>query len=295
MGILDGKVAIVTGAGRGLGRSHAEALAAAGASVIVNDLGSGLHGEDGSESQTPADEVVAAIKAAGGSAVANYGNAASWEDGEALVQCAIDNFGRLDILVNNAGILRDRMSWKMAEPEWDAVIAVHLKGHFTATRAAIAYWREQAKAGEQIAGRIINTTSEAGLYGNAGQANYGAAKAGILGLQNVLVEETRQMSLTINAVSPRAASRMAGAGLTEDMASASQVSPLVVYLASDAAANINGQVFLNYGGTLKLLKSWDEVAEVNQAGGFNADDIEAAVDRLFEKNESVKPPFVPKL
>lgn len=295
MGILDGKVAIVTGAGRGLGRSHVEALAAAGASVIVNDLGSGLHGEDGSESQTPADEVVAAIKAAGGSAVANYGNAASWEDGEALVQCAIDNFGRLDILVNNAGILRDRMSWKMSEPEWDAVIAVHLKGHFTATRAAIAYWREQAKAGEQIAGRIINTTSEAGLYGNAGQANYGAAKAGILGLQNVLVEETRQMSLTINAVSPRAASRMAGAGLTEDMASASQVSPLVVYLASDAAANINGQVFLNYGGTLKLLKSWDEVAEVNQAGGFNADDIEAAVDRLFEKNESVKPPFVPKL
>lgn len=295
MRILDGKVAIVTGAGRGLGRSHAEALAAAGASVIVNDLGSGLHGEDGSESQTPADEVVAAIKAAGGSAVANYGNAASWEDGEALVQCAIDNFGRLDILVNNAGILRDRMSWKMAEPEWDAVIAVHLKGHFTATRAAIAYWREQAKAGEQIAGRIINTTSEAGLYGNAGQANYGAAKAGILGLQNVLVEETRQMSLTINAVSPRAASRMAGAGLTEDMASASQVSPLVVYLASDAAANINGQVFLNYGGTLKLLKSWDEVAEVNQAGGFNADDLEAAVDRLFEKNESVKPPFVPKL
>ena len=295
MGILDGKVAIVTGAGRGLGRSHVEALAAAGASVIVNDLGSGLHGEHGSESQTPADEVVAAIKAAGGSAVANYGNAASWEDGEALVQCAIDNFGRLDILVNNAGILRDRMSWKMSEPEWDAVIAVHLKGHFTATRAAIAYWREQAKAGEQITGRIINTTSEAGLYGNAGQANYGAAKAGILGLQNVLVEETRQMSLTINAVSPRAASRMAGAGLTEDMASASQVSPLVVYLASDAAANINGQVFLNYGGTLKLLKSWDEVAEVNQAGGFNADDIEAAVDRLFEKNESVKPPFVPKL
>ena len=295
MGILDGKVTIVTGAGRGLGRSHAQALAAAGASVVVNDLGSGLHGEDGSESQTPADEVVAAIKAAGGNAVANYSNAASWEDGEALVQCAIDNFGRLDILVNNAGILRDRMSWKMAEAEWDAVLAVHLKGHFTATRAAIAYWREQAKAGEQIAGRIINTTSEAGLYGNAGQANYGAAKAGILGLQNVLVEETRQMNLTINAVSPRAASRMAGAGLTEGMASASQVSPLLVYLASDSAADINGQVFLNYGGTLKLLKSWEEAAEVNQAGGFTADDIEGAVSKLFENNESVKPPFIPKL
>ena len=295
MGILDGKVAIVTGAGRGLGRSHAEALAAAGASVVVNDLGSGLHGEDGSESQAPADEVVAAIKTAGGNAVANYGNAASWEDGEALVQCAIENFGRLDILVNNAGILRDRMSWKMAEAEWDAVLAVHLKGHFTATRAAIAYWREQAKAGEQIAGRIINTTSEAGLYGNAGQANYGAAKAGILGLQNVLVEETRHMNLTINAVSPRAASRMAGAGLTEDMASASQVSPLVVYLASDSAADINGQVFLNYGGTLKLLKSWEEAAEVNQPGGFGAHDIAAAVSKLFENNDSIKPPFVPKL
>lgn len=295
MGILDGKVAIVTGAGRGLGRSHAQALAAAGASVVVNDLGSGLHGEDGSESQAPADEVVAAIKAAGGNAIANYGNAASWEDGEALVQCAIDTFGRLDILVNNAGILRDRMSWKMAEAEWDAVLAVHLKGHFTATRAAIAYWREQAKAGEQIAGRIINTTSEAGLYGNAGQANYGAAKAGILGLQNVLVEETRQMNLTINSVSPRAASRMAGAGLTEEMANASQVSPLIVYLASDSASHINGQVFLNYGGTLKLLKSWEEIAEVNQAGGFTADDIEAAVSKLFENNESVKPPFIPKL
>lgn len=295
MGILDGKVAIVTGAGRGLGRSHAEALAAAGASVVINDLGSGLHGEDGSESQMPADEVVAAIKAAGGNAVASYGNAASWEDGEALVKCAIDNFGRLDILVNNAGILRDRMSWKMAEAEWDAVLAVHLKGHFTATRAAISYWRDQAKAGEEIAGRIINTTSEAGLYGNAGQVNYGAAKAGILGLQNVLVEETRRMNLTINAISPRAASRMAGAGLTEDMASASQVSPLVVYLASDSASHINGQVFLNYGGTLKLLRSWEEVAEVNKDGGFTGDDIEAAVAKLFEHNESEKPPFIPKL
>lgn len=295
MGILDGKVAIVTGAGRGLGRSHAEALAAAGAAVVVNDLGGGLHGEDGSESQTPADEVVAAIQAAGGKAVASYGNAASWEDGEALVQAAVDSFGRLDILVNNAGILRDRMSWKMAEAEWDAVLAVHLKGHFTATRAAIAYWREQAKAGEAICGRVINTTSEAGLYGNAGQANYGAAKAGILGLQNVLVEETRQMNLTINAVSPRAASRMAGAGLTEDMASAAQVSPLVVYLASEAASHINGQVFLNYGGTLKLLKSWEEAAEVKQAGGFSGDDIAAAVAQLFENNESVKPPFIPEL
>lgn len=295
MGILDGKVAIVTGAGRGLGRSHAEALAAVGAAVVVNDLGSGLHGEEGSESQGPADEVVAAITAAGGRAVANYGNAANWADGEALVQCAIDNFGRLDILVNNAGILRDRMSWKMAEAEWDAVLAVHLKGHFTATRAAIGYWREQAKAGEQIAGRIINTTSEAGLYGNAGQANYGAAKAGILGLQNVLVEETRQMDLTINAVSPRAASRMAGAGLTEDMASATQVSPLVVFLASDSAAHINGQVFLNYGGTLKLLRSWEEAAQVKKEGGFSADDIEAAVATLFENNDSVKPPFIPEL
>ncbi|MGB0693929.1 MAG: SDR family NAD(P)-dependent oxidoreductase [Pseudomonadales bacterium] len=295
MGMLDGKVAIVTGAGRGLGRSHAEALAAAGASVIVNDLGIGLHGEDDSESHAPADEVVAVIKAAGGNAVAHYGNAASWGDGEALVQSAIDHFGRLDILVNNAGIIRDRMSWKMAEAEWDGVIAVHLKGHFTATRAAIAYWREQAKAGERIAGRVINTTSEAGLYGNAGQVNYGAAKAGILGLQNVLVEETRQMNLTINAISPRAASRMAGAGLTEDMASASQVSPLVVYLSSDSAADINGQVFLNYGGTLKLLKAWEEAAEVNQTGGFTCSDIEPAVRKLFENNDSVKPPFIPKL
>lgn len=295
MGILDGKVAIVTGAGRGLGRSHAEALAAAGAAVVVNDLGSGLHGEDGSESHGPADEVVAAINAAGGSAVANYGDVSDWQQGEATVQNAIDHFGRLDILVNNAGILRDRMSWKMTEEEWDAVLSVHLKGHVTATRASIAYWREQAKAGEPICARIINTTSEAGLYGNVGQINYGAAKAGILGLQNVLVEETRQMNLTINAVSPRAASRMAGAGLTEDMASASQVSPLVVYLASESASHINGQVFLNYGGTLKLLKGWEEAAAVQKDGGFTGEDIEAAVSTLFESCDSIKPPFVPEL
>ena len=277
---LKDKTAIVTGGASGFGAGIVRKFALEGARVLVADINA-----DGAKAEAARHEgaLHCAVDVSDGASV------------QAMVETAIENMGHVDILVNNAGILRDRMSWKMAEAEWDAVLAVHLKGHFTATRAAIAYWREQAKGGEQIAGRIINTTSEAGLYGNAGQANYGAAKAGILGLQNVLVEETRQMNLTINAVSPRAASRMAGAGLTEDMASASQVSPLVVYLASDSAADINGQVFLNYGGTLKLLKSWEEAAEVNQPGGFTAEDIEAAVGKLFENNESVKPPFIPKL
>jgi NAD(P)-dependent dehydrogenase (short-subunit alcohol dehydrogenase family) len=177
MPALDGKVAIVTGAGRGIGREHALALASAGAKLVVNDLGGSSAGEG--QDQTPAQSVADEIKGAGGEAVANYDNVADFQGAEQLVKQAIGEFGRLDILVNNAGIIRDRMLVNLAEDEWDAVINVHLKGHFGPTRHAAAYWREQSKAGQQINGRVINTSSPSGVFGNVGQTNYGAAKAGI--------------------------------------------------------------------------------------------------------------------
>ncbi|MGH7804853.1 MAG: SDR family NAD(P)-dependent oxidoreductase, partial [Candidatus Binatia bacterium] len=184
MGILDGKIAIVTGAGRGLGRSHALTLAAEGAAVVVNDLGGELDGA-GNASATPAEEVVEEIRAKGGRASVNTNDVASWSGAEKMIGQAVASYGRLDILVNNAGILRDRMTFNMAEEDWDSVMRVHLKGHFAPIRHACTYWRERHKAGEPIAGRIVNTASEAGIIGNAGQANYSAAKAGILALTMV--------------------------------------------------------------------------------------------------------------
>ena len=181
MGLLDGKVAVVTGAGRGIGREEALLLAAEGARVVVNDVGAGLHGE-GSGDVHPAEEVVALIREKGGEAAVNGDDISSWAGGKNVVEQAIDTFGSLDILVNNAGILRDKMSFNMDESDWDDVIRVHLKGHFAATHHAAVYWRNRAKAGEDVTGRIVNTTSESGLFGNAGQANYAAAKAGIAAL-----------------------------------------------------------------------------------------------------------------
>lgn len=298
MGVLDGKVAIVTGAGRGLGRAHAEALAAAGACVVVNDPGVSVHGEEGSEAKGPADEVVDAIKAAGGKAAANYANVADWKGAEGLIQAAVDSFGSLDILVNNAGIVRDRMSYNMSEEEWDPVVDVHLKGHFAPSKFAASYWRAKAKSGEAVSGRIINTSSEAGLFGNMGQANYGAAKAGILGLTLVQARELERMGVTVNAISPRASTRFtsdvpADSADAAEQGKAENVAPLVVYLASDAAAHINGQVFLNYAGHLKLLKGWHTAAEQYKDGGFTTDDIAGAVDKLFEGNDSKLEPFIP--
>ena len=203
MGSLDGKVAIVTGAGRGLGRSHALLLAEHGAKVVVNDLGGEWDGSG--EDSRPAQQVVEEIKAAGGDAAANYDSAADWSGAEKLIRQAIDSFGGLDILINNAGILRDKMSFNMDESDWDSVINVHLKGHFAPSHHAARYWREKAKAGEALSARIVNTASEAGLYGNAGQANYGAAKAGIAALTIVMARELQRYGVTVNAISPRAA------------------------------------------------------------------------------------------
>ena len=202
MGLLDGKVAVVTGAGRGIGREEALTLAAEGAKVVVNDVGAGLHGESSADAH-PAQEVVDLIKKNGGDAAVNGDDISSWLGGKNVVEQAIDTFGSLDILVNNAGILRDKMSFNMDESDWDDVIRVHLKGHFAATHHAAVYWRNKAKSGEEVTGRIINTSSEAGLFGNAGQANYAAAKAGIVALTWVEARELSRYGVTSNAIAPR--------------------------------------------------------------------------------------------
>jgi NAD(P)-dependent dehydrogenase (short-subunit alcohol dehydrogenase family) len=258
---LAGKVAIVTGAGRGIGRAHALALADAGAAVIVNDLGAALSGEGHDDS--PAQQVVAEIEAAGGKAAANGENVADFAGAERLVRQAIDDFGRLDILVNNAGILRDRMLVNMSEQEWDAVIAVHLKGHFAPTRHAAAYWRERAKEGDDVKGRVINTSSPSGVFGNIGQSNYGAAKAGIAGLTLIAAQELHRYGVTVNCLAPNARTRMTedtfdmGAPAEGfDALDPSNMSPLVVALSADAAQNITGQVFHVWGGAINALRGW---------------------------------------
>src|SRR5436309_6848494 len=256
---LSGKVAIVTGAGRGIGRSHALALAAAGARVVVNDLGAGVAGE-GSDAG-PAEQVVEEIRAAGGEASTNGENVADFAGAGRLVRQAIDEFGRLDILVNNAGILRDRMLVNMTEDEWDSVIAVHLKGHFAPTRHAAAYWREQSKAGEEVRGRVINTSSPSGVFGNVGQSNYGAAKAGIAGFTLIAAQELGRYGVTVNCLAPNARTRMTESafGALPTVADAfdpldpANNSPIVVALSADEAQEITGQVFFVYGGAINCL------------------------------------------
>ncbi len=239
VGALDGKVAIVTGAGRGIGRGEALALAAEGAAVVVNDLGTTL---DGGAETSHADEVVSAITSRGGRAVANTDDVATWDGARRLVESAVDEFGRLDVLVNNAGVLRDQMSFKMDEDAWDAVIRVHLKGHFAPTRFAAEHWRARAKDGDESGGRVINTVSEAGLYGGTGQANYAAAKAGIAGMTIALARELKNYGVTVNAIAPRARTRMtetvlgdygappAGGGFDEW--DPENIGPVVAWLAS---------------------------------------------------------------
>jgi NAD(P)-dependent dehydrogenase (short-subunit alcohol dehydrogenase family) len=258
---LEGKVAIVTGAGRGIGRAHALALAAAGAKVVVNDLGAALSGEGRDE--TPAQQVVAEIEAAGGGAAANGENVADFAGAGRLVEQAVEGFGRLDILVNNAGILRDRMLVNMTEDEWDAVIVVHLKGHFAPTRHAAAYWRERSKAGEQVRGRVLNTSSPSGVFGNIGQANYGAAKAGIAGFTLIAAQELQRYGVTVNCIAPNARTRMteetfemSAPGEGFDPLDPGNISPLVVALCADEAQTITGQVFHVWGGAVNALQGW---------------------------------------
>jgi NAD(P)-dependent dehydrogenase (short-subunit alcohol dehydrogenase family) len=253
MGLLDGKVAIVTGAGGGLGRSHALAFAKEGAKVVVNDLGGARDGTGAGTSM--ADTVVQEICAAGGEAVANYDSVADAAGAQGIVKSAVDAFGRLDILVNNAGILRDKSMLKMEEAMWDAVIAVHLKGSFLVTQAAARRMVEQNQSGIAQGGRIINTSSTSGLIGSFGQANYGSAKAGIAGLTRVSAIEFRKHGITANAIVPIAKTRMTeDLGIVPDEFGPEKVSPVVVFLASDLGKDITGRIFGVQGREVKEYK-----------------------------------------
>ena len=285
--LCEGRVAIVTGAGRGIGREHALSLASQGAKVVVNDLGGNIDGSGGD--QSPAQQVVDEIKGMGGEAVANGDNVASWEGAQRLINTAIETFGELHALVNNAGILRDRVLINMTEEEWDAVIAVHLKGTFAPSRWAATNWREQSKAGKPVDGRIINTTSVSGIYGNPGQTNYGAAKAGIAAFTNIAALELSRYGVTVNAVAPVALTRMTeGLGPApetdeeREMRSPRWIAPIVTWLASAESAGVTGTVFEASGQTLAIAEGWHRgprvapVEDPTQLGPIVADLISRA-------------------
>jgi len=277
MGLLDGKVAIVTGAGRGIGREHALALARTGARVIVNDLGASLAGEG--RDASAAQSVVAEIEELGSSAVADNEDVADFAGAGRLVAHAVEEYGRLDILVNNAGILRDRMLVNMDEAEWDSVIHVHLKGHWAPTRHAAAHWRERSKTGEDLRARVINTTSPTGVFGNAGQANYGAAKAGIANLTIIAASELGRYGVTVNCIAPNARTRMTESAFElpdyegfDPLAPANNT-PIVVALCADAAQHITGQVFHIFGGAVNMLRPWSPGELFDAPDGWDAEAI----------------------
>ncbi|HEX9775678.1 MAG TPA: SDR family oxidoreductase [Actinomycetota bacterium] len=292
MGALDGRGAVVTGAGRGIGRAEALLLAAEGARVVVNDLGGAWDGT-GTDDR-PAQQVVDEIVAAGGRASANYDDVSSWDGAAALVAQAVNDFGRLDVLVNNAGILRDRVLINMTEEDWDAVVRVHLKGHAATIHHAAQHWRARSKAGEQVAGRIVNTASESGFIGMAGQANYAAAKAGIAALTMVAARELKRYGVTANCIAPRARTRLItqtfgdtvmGAPAEEgafDEFAPENVAPLVVFLASDAAAHVSGQAFVVYGGTVIRQQPWAGGVTIQKDGRWSHHELAAEFDKLFD-------------
>jgi NAD(P)-dependent dehydrogenase (short-subunit alcohol dehydrogenase family) len=298
MGMLDGKVAIVTGAGRGIGREEALLLASEGAKVIVNDVGASVAGEGGDKH--PAEEVVELIKKGGSDGAVNASDVSSWQGAKDLIDQAVDTFGQLDILVNNAGILRDKMSFNMDESDWDDVIRVHLKGHFAPTHHAAVYWRGRAKAGETVSAHIINTASEAGLYGNAGQANYSAAKAGIASMTWVLARELERYGVTVNSISPRARTRMtenlfgemaAKKGEGFDEWDPRNVAQLVGFLASDAASDVTGQNFVVFGGNIWAMGGFHPVGEVHRDSMWTPEELAGAKGELFKGISSGIPKF----
>ncbi len=261
--LLEGKVALITGAGRGIGREHALMMAEQGAKIVVNDLGGDAAG--GGEDLTPAQDVVAEIEAMGGDAVVNGGNVAIFDDAKAMIDQALDSFGDLNIVVNNAGILRDRMLFSMSEEDWDSIMAVHLKGTFGPAHHASSYWRAKAKAGDEVYGRIINTASPSGIYGNIGQTNYGAAKAGIAAFSIIAAQELVKYGVTVNCIAPGAISRMTAAlsggmdAIPEERLEAMSprwIALIVTWLASPEAANVTGRVFDVRGENLAIVEGW---------------------------------------
>jgi NAD(P)-dependent dehydrogenase (short-subunit alcohol dehydrogenase family) len=289
-GICEGRVVIVTGAGRGIGRGHALEFAAQGAKVVVNDLGAKVDGTGADAG--PANEVVAAIKDMGGEAIANGDDVSDFEGAKRLVDSAIETFGGLDVLVNNAGILRDRMLINMTPEEWDAVIRVHLRGTYAPSHHAAVYWRERAKSGETNDARIINTSSSSGIYGNAGQANYGAAKAGIAAFTIITALELGRYGVTVNAIAPGALTRMTE-GLRPDRPqvkpdefdarSPDNVAPLVVWLGSSQSAGVTGRVFNVAGGSISVAEGWHPGPAVDKGDRWDPAELGAVIPDLVAK------------
>jgi NAD(P)-dependent dehydrogenase (short-subunit alcohol dehydrogenase family) len=294
---MEGKVAIVTGAGRGLGRAEALELAGLGVRVVVNDFGRTLQGE---EEKSPADAVVDEITAAGGEAVADHGDVADWDLSRELVEAAVDRFGQLDILVNNAGFLRDRMLFNMSEEDFDAVIRVHLKGHFCMSRHAAAYWRDRSKAANgPVYGRLVNTSSEAGLFGSPGQPNYAAAKAGIIALTLATANSVGRYGVTANAIAPRARTRMTetipGFEAPDpdfDRFAPENVSPLVAYLASPAAARVSGQLFVVYGRMIDVVQGPGIDRHIEVDDRWTPDRVDETLTPFYAEREPIRDGYV---
>ncbi|CAB4813961.1 MAG: SDR family NAD(P)-dependent oxidoreductase [Actinobacteria bacterium] len=297
MGALDGRVAIITGAGRGIGREHALLFAAEGAKVVVNDVG-GANDGTGADS-TPAQQVCNEVIAMGGEAVANYDSVSDWEGAQRMVNQAVETFGDLDILVNNAGILRDRVLVNMTETEWDAVVDVHMKGHFAPTRWAAAYWREQVKAGVNKPRHLVHTSSTSGLFSNPGQTNYGAAKSGIATFSQICAKELSRYNVKSNCIAPGARTRLtlATPGLADILAAKegefdkwdpANISPLVAYLASEECV-FSGETFFVQGGEVRRVQTWTMVEAVEQDDRWTVADLAKAITALVPK-ERVKGP-----
>lgn len=283
MGALDGRVAIITGAGRGIGREHALLFSSEGAKVVVNDLGGAVDGSG--DDRSAAEQVVDEIKEMGGEAIANADNVADWEGGQRLVNSAVEAFGDLHVLVNNAGILRDRVLVNMTEEEWDAVIHVHLKGHFVPTRWAAAYWREQSKSGKEVKAAVVNTSSTSGLLGNPGQSNYGAAKSAIATFTVITAQELSRYGIRVNAIAPAARTRMTEStpGLSDivqpppdpgafDAWDPANISPLVGYLSTEACP-VTGKVFFVQGGRVQYFQPWTLTQEIDKGDRWTIEEL----------------------
>jgi NAD(P)-dependent dehydrogenase (short-subunit alcohol dehydrogenase family) len=295
MDTLAGRVAIITGAGRGIGREHALLFAREGAKVVVNDLGGNPDGTGANRS--PAQEVVDEIIAAGGEAVANYDDVADWEGAQRLITQAVDTFGDLHVLVNNAGILRDRMLANMSEDEWDAIMRVHLRGHFGPTRWAATYWRDQAKAGVDIPRAVVNTSSTSGLFGKPGQTNYGAAKTAIATFSMIADAELARYGVRVNAIAPAAATRLTetvGAEQSPDdewtPMHPGNISPFVAYLSTESCP-IHGRVFLVFGGNVFLFKPFSIVDQISKEGLWTVEELQKQAAKFQEIELDVGDPF----